>query len=314
MDRSRLQTIQKAGWNKTGASSSTTAYMCLMKECSACRLSATTTTTPQQDTLEKPKTTELIHCRYHWPGLKHMVKDYVRSCTSCARTKAWHHKPYGLLKQLPILICPWESVSMDFIEQLPVLDGFMAILVVVDRLTKQSLFIPTFNTIDAPQVARLFLTHIFLKHGILGHITSDCGTEFISHFFHSLTSLLNMKLHFTSGYHPEGDGQMECINQVLEQYLHAYMNYQQDNWAPLLPLAEFAYNNATSETTGVLPFFMNKGYHLRMTPNLLALSSSSEAQHYVADLHQLHAQLNTSIIYAQECYQKSADHKHMPPP
>ena len=107
---------------------------------------------------------------------------------------------------------------------------------------------------------------------------------------------------------------MERINQVLEQYLHTYTNYQQDDWAPLLPLAEFAYNNATSETTGVLPFFMNKGYHLRMTPNLLALSSSSEAQHYVADLDQLHAQLKTSITEAQECYQKSADCKWMAPP
>ena len=45
------------------------------------------------------------------------------------------------------------SVSMDFIEQLPASDGFTVILVVVDRLTKQSLFIPTFNTIDTPQVA-----------------------------------------------------------------------------------------------------------------------------------------------------------------
>ncbi len=99
------------------------------------------------------KAMELIHCRYHWLGLRHMVKDYMRSCTSCAHTKAWHHKPYRLLKQLPILIHPWESVLMDFIEQLPALDGFMAILVVVDRLTKQSLFIPTFDTIDTPQVA-----------------------------------------------------------------------------------------------------------------------------------------------------------------
>src|SRR5258708_16774757 len=138
---------------------------------------------------------------------------------------------------------------MDFIDQLPVSDGFMAILVVVDRLTKQLLFIPTFDTIDAPQVAQLFLTHVFSKHGIPGHVTSNCGTEFISHFFCSLTSLLNMKLHFTSGYHPEGNGQMEHINQVLEQYLCTYTNHQQDNWAPLLPLVEFTYNNATSETT-----------------------------------------------------------------
>src|SRR5258707_14035245 len=123
-----------------------------------------------------------------------------------------------------------------------------------------------------------------------------------------------MKLHFTSGYHLEGNSQTEHINQVLEQYLHTYMNYQQDDWAPLLPLVEFAYNNATSETTGVLPFFVNKGYHLRMTPNLLAPSSSSEAQCYIVDLDQLHAQLKTSITEAQECYQKSVDHKQIAPP
>src|SRR5258707_11181588 len=104
-----------------------------------------------------------------------------------------------------------------------------------------------------------------------------------------------MKLHFTSGYHPEGDSQMEWINQVLEQYLQAYMNYQQDNWAPLLPLAEFTYNNATSTTTGISPFFANKGYHLRLSMNLLALSSSSKAQHYIADLDQLHSQLKVLI-------------------
>src|SRR5258708_39243744 len=104
------------------------------------------------------KTMELIHRRYHWPCLKRLLKNYIRSCTSCARTKAQCHKPYGLLKQLPIPIRPWESVSMDFIEQLPVSDGFTAILVVVDRLTKQSLFIPTFNTIDA--VGGIIIRHM----------------------------------------------------------------------------------------------------------------------------------------------------------
>jgi len=99
------------------------------------------------------KTTELIHCKYHWPGLRCMVKDYVKSCTSCAHTKVPHHKPYGLLKQLPIPAQPWESISMDFIEQLPTSEGFTVILVIVDRLTKQSLFIPTHDTVDAPQLA-----------------------------------------------------------------------------------------------------------------------------------------------------------------
>src|SRR5258708_17326266 len=126
------------------------------------------------------KTTELICHKYHWPGLRCMVKDYVKSCTSCAHTKAPRHKPYGLLKQLPIPTQPCESISMDFIKQLPVSEGFTAILVIVDRLTKQSLFIPTHNMVDAPQLAQMFLTYIFSKHGTLGHITSNCSVEFVS--------------------------------------------------------------------------------------------------------------------------------------
>jgi len=72
-------------------------------------------------------------------------------------------------------------------------------------------------------------------------------------------------LHFTSGYHPEGDGQTKCMNQTLEQYLCVYCNYQQDNWSELLPLIEFAYNNTPSATTGVSPFFANKEYHPNIT-------------------------------------------------
>src|SRR6266436_759950 len=108
---------------------------------------------PTAGHFRETKTTELICRNYHWPGLRHMVGDYIRSCTSCACTKVMCHKPYGLLKQLPIPSQPWESISMDFIEQLPTLEGFTVILVIVDRLTKQSLFIPTHDMVDAPQLA-----------------------------------------------------------------------------------------------------------------------------------------------------------------
>src|ERR1700677_2173998 len=122
------------------------------------------------------------------------------------------------------------------------------------------------------QLAQLFILHVFSKHRVPSHVTSDHGTEFILHFFKSLGKALNMKLHFTSRYHPEGDRQTECTNQTLEQYLHIYCNYQQDNWSKLLTLVEFAYNNAPSATTGISPFFTNKRYHstLQYTPNVIS--------------------------------------------
>src|SRR5258706_6091242 len=116
-----------------------------------------------------------------------------------------------------------------------------------------------------------------------------------------------MELHFTSGYHPAGDGQTERLNQVLEQYLQAYTNYQQDDWSSLLPLAEFAYNNATNKMTRVSLFFANKGYHpsLMAEPNVQV--SSIGAQCFISDLDNLHTELKQSIVKAQEHYQKYAD-------
>ena len=150
---------------------------------------------------------------------------------------------------------------MDFIEQLPASSGHTTILVVVDHLSKQCIFIPTDDMITSPELAKLFLLHVFSKHRVPSHITSNRGSEFVSHFFRSLGKALDIHLHFTSGYHLEGDGQTERMNQMLEQYLHIYCNYQQDNWAKLLPLAEFSYNNAPNATTGISLFFANKSYH-----------------------------------------------------
>jgi len=153
---------------------------------------------------------------------------------------------------------------MDFIEKLPSSSGFNTILVIVDCLSKQAIFIPTHDTITSAELACLFVIHVFSKHKVSCHVMSDYGFEFVSHFFHSLGTALDMRLYFTSGYHPEANSQAEQTNQTLEQYLHVYYNYQQDNWSELLPLAEFAYNNAPSTTIGVSLFFTNKEYH----PNL----------------------------------------------
>ena len=116
-----------------------------------------------------------------------------------------------------------------------------------------------------------------------------------------------MRLHFTSGYHPEGDGQTERTNQTLEQYLRVYCNYQQDNWSKLLPLAEFAYNNALSATTSVSPFFANKGYHLNITVHPKRDIASSRAYDFAIDLDKLQSTLKSEISAAQQHYQKSTD-------
>jgi len=181
--------------------------------------------------LGREKTLQLVLWDYNWPKVREFVVNYVRTCNTCMRNKPKHHKSYGLLKQLPIPPQPWESISIDFIEQLPSSEGYTDILVVVDRLTKQVVFTPTVRTIDAKELANLFIRDVFAKHGAPAHITSDHGSEFVSKFFKSLATALDVRLHFTSGYHPEANGQTERTNQTLEQYFQTYCNYQQSDWA-----------------------------------------------------------------------------------
>ena len=84
---------------------------------------------------------------------------------------------------------------------------------------------PNCDTITSPMLAKLFVLHVFSKHGVPSHVTSDRGSEFVSAFFHSLRKVLDMKLHFTPSYHPEGNRQTEHANQTLEQYFQVYCNY-----------------------------------------------------------------------------------------
>ena len=260
------------------------------------------------------KTLELIRRDYTWPKLRDDVDRYVKSCVTCGRAKARRHQPYGTLQQLPIPERPWHSVSMDFIEQLPLSSGFTSILVIVDRFTKQALFLPTTDQATSQDVAQLYFKNVFAHHGVPAHITSDRGSEFVSHFFRSLGSMLGIRLHFTSGYHPQGDGQTERINQVLEQYLRIHCNYQQDNWADWLPIAEFAYNNAESSATSTTPFFANKGYHPELPTFPNRLSTSPEAHKFIVNLADVHERLRKNLRITQERTQESSAHSRIPAP
>ena len=116
-----------------------------------------------------------------------------------------------------------------------------------------------------------------------------------------------MKLHFTSGYHSEGDRQTERPNQTLERYLQVYCNYHQNNWSELLLLAEFAYNNTLNATTGLTPFYANKGYHPSIIVHPECDIASTRAQDFAVNLDDLHQQLRSHISDTQKRYLVSAD-------
>ena len=102
-------------------------------------------------------------------------------------------------------------------------------------------------------------------------------------------------------YHPETDGQTEWVNQILEQYLWVYINYQQDNWVNLLPLDKFAYNNTSHSVTMVTPFFANKGFHPKLKVSLGSVVSDTFHQVGI-DLKELHQYFHDQISCALKQY------------
>ena len=113
---------------------------------------------------------------------------------------------------------------MDFIVELPESLGHDAIMVVVDSFTKQAHFVPTFTTLSAAGVARLFVQHVWKLHGIPRKVVSDQGPQFVAEFTRELYRILGIKIAATTAYHPQGDGQTEWVNQELEQYLRIFVN------------------------------------------------------------------------------------------
>ena len=101
---------------------------------------------------------------------------------------------------------------MDFIKKLPSFSKFNTILVIVNWLTKQAIFILAYDTIMFMDLACLFVLHVFFKHNIPSYVTSDRSLEFVLNFFYSLGTTLDMWLHFTSDYHPKDDGQTKYMN------------------------------------------------------------------------------------------------------
>jgi len=192
------------------------------------------------------------------------IGKYTSTCDLCIRTKAQRHKPIGELCPLPIPDAPWDTISVDFIVELPESRGHDAAMVVVDSVNKTAHFVPTFITVSAAGAARLFVQHVWKHHGLPRRVISDRGPQFVAEFTRELYRLLGIKVAATTAYHPQGDGQTERVNQELEQYLRLFISQRQDDWVDLLPLAEFQYNNHVHSATQHPPFLLETGRLPRM--------------------------------------------------
>ncbi|GJR69349.1 putative reverse transcriptase domain-containing protein [Tanacetum coccineum] len=159
---------------------------------------------------------------YWWPNMKADIATYVNKCLTCAKVKAEHQRPSGLLVQPKIPEWKWDNITMDFVTKLPkTSQGYDTIWVIVDRLTKSAIFTPMRETDPLDKLARLYLKEVVTRHGIPVSIICDRDPRFASNFWRSLQNALGTNLDMSTAYHPQTDGQSERTIQTLEDMLRA---------------------------------------------------------------------------------------------
>ena len=110
-------------------------------------------------------------------------------------------------------------LTVDFITKLLVVAGKDAILVVCDWLSKITHFVATTEGMSAKGLARLFWDNVWKLHGLLESVVLDRGLQFVAELTRELNRMLGIKMKLSTVFHPQTDGQMEKMNQELEQYL-----------------------------------------------------------------------------------------------
>src|SRR5450759_4000828 len=178
---------------------------------------------------------------------------------SCQKNRPLYRAKGGLLKPLSVATGPWESISMDFIQGLPMSHGFNAILTIVDRFSKMTYFVPTRKTVSATEVATVVFDHVYRMWGLPTHILSDRDSRFTGNFWRALFRLSETDLTRGLAYHHETDGQTERVNLAIEEYLRHFVSANQKDWPKHITMGKFKYNSSVHSATGFAPFFLATG-------------------------------------------------------
>ncbi|THG99815.1 hypothetical protein EW145_g7191 [Phellinidium pouzarii] len=158
--------------------------------------------------------------------------------------------------------------------------------------------IPTMTKLTAEGMAKIYRDHVFRLHGLPRKIIHDQGTQFDTKMMKELYKLLHIDGNPSMAYHPQMDGQTECVNQELEQYLQLYVNHCQTDWADWLSLAEFAYNNCEHSATKMSPFYANTGVHPMGLTDIRTSSANLTAKDFAKHVKDVHALAQANLTKA----------------
>ena len=161
----------------------------------------------------------LVTKQYWWPKMNMWIKQYIKGCTICEQNKIQITKNKTPLYHITrdLTECPFNTIVMDLITQLPQSNGHNAILTIMDQgCSRATTFLPCSTTITGEGIAKLYLQHLFPRSGVPAKMISDRDPCFTSHFAKSLTTKLKINCNISTAFHLQTDSLSEQKNQWVE--------------------------------------------------------------------------------------------------
>jgi transposase InsO family protein len=196
---------------------------------------------------------KVLRMGYYWPNIFQDAKNYVQACDSCQRMGQPTHRDEMPL-QPQVVLEPFERWAMDFVGPIhPPSNQKVYILVCTDYMTKWVEAKALIRASEEVVLAFLF-ENIFVRFGVPRELVTDGGPPFTSHKFEALLSKYHVLHRIASPYHPQGNGQVESTNKVIEAILTKTVRENHKDWSDRLHEALWAYRTTWRSTTGFSPY------------------------------------------------------------
>uniref|UniRef100_A0A0G4F803 Integrase catalytic domain-containing protein n=1 Tax=Chromera velia CCMP2878 TaxID=1169474 RepID=A0A0G4F803_9ALVE len=266
---------------------------------------------------EMGKTYRKVASLYYWPKMWRSVASFVRACDRCQRSKSPTAARLGLLQPLSILSCPWESICIDRLTDLPPSsdEGFDAILMVLCRLIKAVVLIPTHSTAGAEETAQIYRQHVSCKKGFQRHIVCDRDPRFVARFWQTFHASSGSEVDFATALHHDIAGAAERMNRTLEEALWCLVDTKHSRWSEFLYDVKFAYNSSVYEGTGFAPLTLDGGKSPLIPPTLnlpVSVEPSFNTGEYLEEYSQMIAAVRDLLRSAQQVMTRNANRRRHP--
>ena len=260
------------------------------------------------------RTAQFLRRRFWWPSLEADVREFVAACDVCARSKASHRPPAGLLRPLPIPGRPWSHIALDFVTGLPTSQGKNTIMTMVDRFSKMVHFAALPKLPSAAETADLLVSHVVRLHGIPQDIVSDRGPQFTSKVWQAFCRGIGATVSLSSGYHPQTNGQAERANQALEATLRCVTTSKPASWSLHLPWVEYSLNSMVSSATGLSPFQCSLGYQPPLFPSQETEVAVPSVRAHLRRCRRVWKTARQAMINTRDRVQRVANRRRVPAP